>query len=421
MLLCSVVSILFLQSDNGEFSSSQVRTYSRRNGIFQRFSSLHHSLMNGPVERAINTVKTIGKCMLEERRIPQMFWEDAAKMAIYVLNRMPNRYEGEWQREALYLMFGIKTDYSRFRVPFSKAYVMKRPHEIRKDWKKQGYKGILVGINDVDYTVCVPELSAEVQSSNVIIDESTQGELETGELYPEISGKDREELVEKPYTVEDFEDLRGTRHIDNEDGLEYEIIDIRRHRSRHGCSIVVDRKCSSGGAIDTVYALDAKAMTDASPKHGHKAAQTQSAAVVSVPEQVASVSTGQREEGELSRDSLLSRASEMGDFMLVHKLLAAGADPNTKAVSGTGNEPGKVLREEALGGAQRALGGVEDFRRKSSRLGNNKSINYHLTQYTLVESHQADGEIRSYFIPKTYAQAIIRLIGSRPWRRSSLG
>ena len=101
---------IFLQSDNGEFSSRQVRAYSWRSRIFQRFSSPHHSLMNGPVERAIKKVKTIGKCMLEDRHMPQMFWEDAAKMAIYVLNRTPNRYEGRWQREAMYLMFGILTD-----------------------------------------------------------------------------------------------------------------------------------------------------------------------------------------------------------------------------------------------------------------------------------------------------------------------
>ena len=215
--------------------------------------------------------------------------------------------------------FDIKTDYSRFRVPFSKAYVMKRPHEIRKDWKKQGYKGILVGINEVDYTVWVPELSAEVQSSNVIIDESTQGELESGEMYPEITEKEKEDLVKKSYTIEDFEHLRGTEHIDNEDGLKYKMLYIRRHRRRNVYSIVVDRKCSLGGVVDTIYALDARALTVASSIDGHKAAEAQSAAAASVPESLASVGTVQREVGKLSRDSLLARASEMGDFALVHK------------------------------------------------------------------------------------------------------
>lgn len=146
-------------------------------------------------------------------------------------------------------------------------------------------------------------------------------------------------------------------------------------------------------------------MTDASPAVGHKAAEVQSAAASSVPERLASVGK-QREVGGLSRDSLLARASETGDPRLVHEPLTAGVNPNTTAVSGTGREPGKVLSEKAPRGAQRALGGCEDSRRKSSRIGNQKSINYHLTQYTLVESHQVDGEIRSYSIPKTYAQAI---------------
>ena len=56
--------------------------------------------------------------MLEEYKMPQAFWEDAAIMAIHVINRTSNRYEGRWQREATYLMFGINTDYSRFTAIF---------------------------------------------------------------------------------------------------------------------------------------------------------------------------------------------------------------------------------------------------------------------------------------------------------------
>ena len=63
----------FLQSDNGEFHSKKVKLYSWASGIFQRFSSRLHSLMNGPVERDIQKVKVVGKCMLEDRRMPQLF------------------------------------------------------------------------------------------------------------------------------------------------------------------------------------------------------------------------------------------------------------------------------------------------------------------------------------------------------------
>ena len=54
---------IFVQSDNGEMNSEKVRMYSWANGIFQRFSSPHHSLSNGPVERAIKKVKDVGRCM----------------------------------------------------------------------------------------------------------------------------------------------------------------------------------------------------------------------------------------------------------------------------------------------------------------------------------------------------------------------
>ena len=52
-------------------------------------------------------------------------------------------------------------------------------------------------------------------------------------------------------------------HTDNENWLNYEVTDIRRHRTRKGFQIVVDRKCLVRGATDTIYALDAAAMRTA--------------------------------------------------------------------------------------------------------------------------------------------------------------
>ena len=40
---------IFVQSDNGVMNSKKVRLYSWGHGIFQRFSSPHYSLSNGPV------------------------------------------------------------------------------------------------------------------------------------------------------------------------------------------------------------------------------------------------------------------------------------------------------------------------------------------------------------------------------------
>ena len=174
---------------------------------------------------------------------------------------MSNRYEGVWRREAVYRMFGITADYSRFRVPFSKAYVLNRPTEMRKDWLRRGFKGILVGITDSTYKVWVPELRKVVDSSNAIIDESVPGELESGELYDAKKSDELLEAREKTYTAKVFGYLLGTTHIDNADGLEYRVVTVREHRARKGKYIVVDRKLVSGSGGDTVYALDVAAMT----------------------------------------------------------------------------------------------------------------------------------------------------------------
>ena len=100
---------------------------------------------------------------------------------------------------------------------------------MRKDWLRRGFKGILVGINDSTYIVWVPELRKVVDSSNVIIDESVPGELESGELYDAKKFDELLEAREKTYTAKDFEYLLGTTHIDNEDGLEYRVVTVREH------------------------------------------------------------------------------------------------------------------------------------------------------------------------------------------------
>ena len=59
-----------------------------------------YSLSNGPVERAIKKVKDVGRCIKQEKKMPETFWEYKARWAIYILNRTPNRFDGEWHCEA---------------------------------------------------------------------------------------------------------------------------------------------------------------------------------------------------------------------------------------------------------------------------------------------------------------------------------
>ena len=112
-----------------------------------------------------------------EKSMPQEYWEWAASAAVYISNRLPVRYENEWIREPLYLMYCLETDYSRWRVMFSVCYVLKRSFEMRKDWMSRGIKGILVGMTDSTYSVFVPQLQNVIQSSDVIVDEGSGEQL----------------------------------------------------------------------------------------------------------------------------------------------------------------------------------------------------------------------------------------------------
>ena len=96
----------------------------------------------------------------------------------------------------------------------------------------------------------------------------------------------------------------------------------------------------------------------------------------------------------------LLKAAETGDLHLVQELLRQGADPNAEEFS---NSRRRVLRESS--DSSKKPRRAEDVRR-SARIGNTKPINYNLTEYTLVESFQMDEEIRDYYIPKDYEDAI---------------
>jgi len=119
--------------------------------------------------------------------------------------------------------------------------------------------------------------------------------------------------------------------------------------------------------------------------------------------------TGERTlvESTSARNRLFENACEFGDVATVQRLLAEGINPNFEVSSRI--QLGKVSTDSPLVRAKRQLAGMdsgEDSRRRSSRLNKIKPINFNLTQYTLVESYQVDGEFKTYYIPKTYAQSI---------------
>ena len=65
----------------------------------------------------------MGKAFLIETSMPDEYWEFAASMAAYMLNRTPFKYKNIRQIDAVSQFFGVVVDYCRLRIPFSVAYV----------------------------------------------------------------------------------------------------------------------------------------------------------------------------------------------------------------------------------------------------------------------------------------------------------
>jgi Reverse transcriptase (RNA-dependent DNA polymerase) len=69
----------------------------------------------------------------------------------------------------------------------------------------------------------------------------------------------------RDYTVEDFEYLIGTTHIDPEDNLEYTSVRVRKH----GRYIAIDRRLTNSinSPTEAIHALDIAKLTKTTPNH----------------------------------------------------------------------------------------------------------------------------------------------------------
>jgi hypothetical protein len=81
----------FRSDRGGEFNSNEIIQWCSKEGI-QHFTTAPYSpQQNGVVERRNQTVVEMARCMLKSMAMPAMFWGEAVKCAVYILNRAPTR------------------------------------------------------------------------------------------------------------------------------------------------------------------------------------------------------------------------------------------------------------------------------------------------------------------------------------------
>ncbi|KAL4273689.1 hypothetical protein GQ457_13G024310 [Hibiscus cannabinus] len=81
-----------LRSDNGsKYTSRQFASYLQKLGIHHQLIVVYTPRENGVSERKNMTILSMVRCLLFEKKIPKVFWEEAGNTSVYLLNRLPTK------------------------------------------------------------------------------------------------------------------------------------------------------------------------------------------------------------------------------------------------------------------------------------------------------------------------------------------
>ncbi|GJZ61489.1 zinc finger, CCHC-type containing protein [Tanacetum coccineum] len=75
----------------GEFTSNEFTQYCKENGIARQLTAPYSPQQNGVVERRNRTIMSTTRCMMKATNMPQNFWAEAVRHAIYILNSVPTK------------------------------------------------------------------------------------------------------------------------------------------------------------------------------------------------------------------------------------------------------------------------------------------------------------------------------------------
>jgi transposase InsO family protein len=128
----------------GEYSSDELLTFLRKEGIQVEPSAPYTPQQNGTSERCNRTVMDPVRSMLKHAGMPNSFWADAAKVAVYIKNRLPTRALPNTTPFEAWHGTGKKPDLSHLRIFGSLAYAWTSP-ALRKKLDDRAKKAILIG------------------------------------------------------------------------------------------------------------------------------------------------------------------------------------------------------------------------------------------------------------------------------------
>ena len=120
-----------VRSDRGgEFLSNAFKEICEQGGIRRQFTAPYSPQQNGVVERRNRTVMEIARSLLKGMKILGMFWGEAVRHSVHLLNRLPTRPMGD--RTPFEAWNGRKPQLGHLKVFGCKAHVRPAMPHLKK-------------------------------------------------------------------------------------------------------------------------------------------------------------------------------------------------------------------------------------------------------------------------------------------------
>lgn len=166
------LSIKCLRTDRGgEFTSGEFNDFCKKNGIRRQLTTAYTPQQNGVAERKNRSVMNMVRCMLSEKKIPKIFWPEAANWTIYVLNRCPTLAVKDITPEEAWS--GVKPSVEHLRV-FGCVCHVHVPDVRRTKLEDKSFSCVLLGVSEESkgYRLYDPVGKKIVISKDVVFEEN---------------------------------------------------------------------------------------------------------------------------------------------------------------------------------------------------------------------------------------------------------
>jgi len=177
------INTVFLRTDRGgEFTSNEFGEFCQGQGISRKLTTTYTPQQNGVAERKNRTIMNMVRSMLIGRQVPKVFWPEAARWCVHILNRCPTTVVRNKTPEEAWS--GVKPTVDYFRVFECITHVhIPDQHRVKLDDKSR--QCVLKGVSGESkaYRLFDPVNKKVLISKDVIFEEKKGWNWEQNEEY----------------------------------------------------------------------------------------------------------------------------------------------------------------------------------------------------------------------------------------------